>query len=242
MSRNDVLHRRGMDLGSLPSVRAALVASSVIGLGGTVIACNKSVCGDAEDCPGFEVETTEDDAKFSWDSMSTLAVSFEKAINPARVTGGGAVLEPADPGCSVDCGYTLKSLHVELEPIVLTKPNSSTIRVESLHIGLDPKSSVSLLAEKGEYSIPAGTKTLACARVDDDPLSTESELPSAATLVIDPDSETFAFEGELRFEFRTMPNRNCVDHEVSLSGTIFGAVPAEPAAGGGGEGSDPGAD
>ena len=61
-----------------------------------------------------------------------------------------------------------------------------------------------------------------------------------AKLVIDPLTEAFSFEGELPFEFRAMPNRSCVDYELSISGSATAHVPWEQNPRGGEGGAGPG--
>jgi hypothetical protein len=88
------------------------------------------------------------------------------------------------------------------------------------------------------YVIPAKSKLQGCAEVDGEPLTSASELETEIALVIDPVTETFSFEGTLPFEFRAMPNRSCVDYELSISGSATARVPWEqnPLVGEGGAG------
>jgi len=223
------------------SLVQTLLALSLTGL---AIGCDdsKTTCGDDEECPDLTADALASDAVFSWDTTSTFAAKIGGETTTAHVKGGGAVFTMLDPDCRADCEYTLKSLYFELEKLSFVTDGSITI--DDLRLGIDPESSVSLPDAAGDTVIPAGTKTLGCATVDD-PLSTKSVLKKAATLVIDPATETFTFTGELPFEFGAMPNRECADYELTLSGTAAASVPWEQNPGrdgGGGAGGETGAD
>lgn len=203
--------------------RRALVALS---LGALAIGCNndKSTCGDDTECPVLEAEWQAGDAKLTWDRASTLEAKLGGEKTTARVVGGGAIFTPLDPDCSSDCEYTLKSLYFELERLDFVSDGG--LSIGELRLGIDPESSLPLPDPTGDYVIPSGTKTLGCATVDD-PLSTKSLLEKAAALVIDPAAETFTFTGELPFQFGAMPNRECADYELTLSGTVAASAPWE---------------
>ena len=231
-----------MHLDSRFSLLHPLLALSIAVLS---IGCddNRSTCGDDEDCPGLGADALASDAVFTWDTDSTFDAKIGGERTTARVNGGGAVFTPLDPDCSADCEYTLKSLYFELERLFFVTDGSITI--DELRLGIDPESSVSLSETGGDTELPAGTKTLGCATVNGDPLSTKSALAKAATLVIDPATETFTFTGELPFEFGAMPNRECTDYELTLSGTAAAGVPWDQnpgGNGGGGAGGETGAD
>jgi hypothetical protein len=203
---------------------------TLIALAVTAVGCNdKSLCGDDEDCPGFDVDAGALDAKVSWGTENTLDVALNGPAMPQRVVGGEAVFTPTDPDCSVDCEYQLKSFYFELESMLLAPDEGSApaIDIDALRIGLGPDSSVSLPDASGAYVIPAKSKIQGCAEVDGERLTTESELETEATLVIDPITEEFSFSGRLPFEFRAMPNRSCVDYELSISGSATAHVPWE---------------
>jgi len=207
------------------------------------VGCNsKSLCGDDSDCPGFDVDAGPLDAKVSWGSENTLDVALNAPAMPQRVIGGEAVFTPTDPACSVGCEYQLKSFYFELEDFLLAPDEGSApaIDVHGLRIGLGPDSSVALPDASGAYVIPAKSKIQGCAEVDGDPLTTESELETEAKLVIDPVTEAFSFEGRLPFEFGAMPNRSCVDYELSISGSATAHVPWEQNPRGGEGGAGPG--
>lgn len=230
---------------SLP--RALLVLSiGVLGLG-----CDngKSTCGDEEECPSLTADALASDAVLTWDPDSSFSAKLGGETTSARVNGGQAVVTLLDTDCRSDCEYTLKSLYFELERLLFATDGS--ISIDELRLGIDPESSVALPDSAGNYELPAGTPTLGCARVNDGPLSTKSVLEKAVTLAIDPVNETFTFQGELPFEFGAMPNRECADYELTLSGNVAAAVPweqnpARPGTGStgsaGGAGGEPGGD
>lgn len=213
-----------------------------VSVGALALACNsdKSTCGDDEDCPELEADALAADAVFTWDTANTFDARLGGETTTARVKGGGAVFTPLDPHCSDGCEYTLKSLYFELERLSFVTDGS--ISVDDLRLGIDPESPASLPDSSGGHVIPAGTETLGCATVNGDPLSTQSVFEKAATLVIEPATETFRFAGELRFEFGAMPNRECTDYELTLTGTAVAAVPWAQNPGQGGAGGEPGAD
>lgn len=233
-----MLHPETMRCSSRPWPIHTLIALAIAALG-----CNdKSLCGDAEDCPGFDVDASPADAKLSWGSDNTLDVSLNGPAMPQRVIGGEAVFTPTDPECSVACQYQLKSFYFELERLLLAPDEASApaIDINGLRIGLGPDSSLALPDASGAYVIPAQTKIQGCAEVDGEHLTTESALETEAKLVIDPVTEAFSFDGELPFEFRAMPNRSCVDYELSISGSATASIPWQqnPRRGEGGAGPD----
>jgi len=225
----------------LSPLRALLTLSiGVLGLG-----CDngKSTCGDEEECPSLTADALASDAVLTWDTADSFSAKLGGETTSARVSGGRAVFTLLDPDCSSDCEYTLKSLYFELQRLIFVTDGS--ISIDELRLGIDPESSVSLPDSAGNYVLPAGTPTLGCARVNDGPLSSKSLLEKAATLTIDPTDETFTFQGELPFEFGAMPNRECADYELTLSGSVGAATPWEqnPAhPGAGGAGGAPGGD
>lgn len=204
----------------------AVLRGVALGLGVAVLGCNdKSICGYDEDCPRLDSGAVAGDAQLTWDDASTLEATLEGTTSSPRVVGGGAVFTPADPSCSDDCEYTLKSLYFEFERMSFHIGGARERVIDSLRLGIDPEASVSLPDSAGDYVIPEGTKTRGCANVDGEPLASESQLEKTAALVIDPASETFTFTGELPFEFGTIPNRECVDYELVLSGSVSAATP-----------------
>jgi len=224
---------------SLPRALLAL-SIGVLGLG-----CDngKSTCGDEEECPSLTADALASDAVLTWDTDSSFSAKLGGETTSARVSGGQAVFTLLDPDCSTDCEYTLKSLYFELERLIFVTDGS--ISIDELRLGINPESSVSLPDSAGNYVLPVGTPTIGCARVNDGPLSTKAALEKAATLTIDPAGETFTFRGELPFEFGAMPNRECADYELTLSGNAAAAAPWEqnPARpGAGGAGGEQGAD
>ena len=216
---------------------------TLIALAVAAVGCNdKALCGDDGECPGFDVDTGSADARVSWGSENTLDVALNGPALPQRVVGGEAVFTPTDPACSVGCQYLLKSFYFELERMFLAPDEAlaPAIGIDGLRIGLGPDSSVSLPDAAGAYVIPAKSKIQGCADVDGEPLTTESELVTEVKLVIDPVTEEFSFEGRLPFEFRAMPNRSCVDYELSIGGSATASIPRQqnPRGGEGGAGPD----
>lgn len=216
-----------------------------LAIGALTLGCDngKSTCGDEEECPSLTADALSSDAVLTWDTDSSVDAKLGGETTSARVSGGQAVFTLNDPDCSADCEYTLKSLYFELERLIFVTDGS--ISIDELRLGIDPESSVSLPDSAGSYVLPRGTPTLGCATVNDDALSTKSSLEKAATLAIDPANETFTFQGELPFEFGAMPNRECADYELTLSGNVTAATPWEqnPARpGGGGEAGAPSGD
>lgn len=201
----------------------ALLALS---LGVLAIGCNseQSTCGDDVECPELEAEWHAGDAQLGWDAGAEFEAKLENEATTAPVLGGGAVFTPLDPSCRTDCEYALKSLYFELGRMHFVTDGGLT--VNELRIGLEPESSLSLPDAAGNYVIPSGSKTIGCATVGD-ALSTESVTKKAATLVIEPASETFTFTGELSFQFGAMPNRECADYELTLRGSVAASAPWE---------------
>lgn len=201
----------------------ALLALSI---GMLAIACNseQSTCGDDVECPKLEAEWRAGDAQLSWDTGAEFEAKLEHEETTAPVVGGGAVFTPLDPSCRTDCEYALKSLYFELGRMHFVTDGGLTI--DELRIGLDPESSLSLPDATGDYVIPSGSKTIGCATVGD-ALSTESVTKKAATLVIEPATQTFTFSGELSFQFGAMPNRECAHYELTLRGSVAASAPWE---------------
>lgn len=215
----------------------------LLGLSLITLGCNdKSICGDDEDCPALEVAAEARDAELIWDAASTFDATLEGQTSSTRVVGGGAVFTLAEPGCSAGCRYTLKSLSFELERMAFDTDGSGGRVIEALRVGIDPESGVSLPDPAGDYVIAEGTKTIGCASVDGESLASESKLETAAALVIDPVHETFIFEGELPFEFGAIPNRECVDYKLLLSGVVSARTPWQQHPGRDSEDTDPRAD
>ncbi len=208
-----------------PSSSLAGLSLLALGLGVAQAGCSsdRSICGEDEVCPTLAADALAGDARLTWDPASTLNARLRNETATPRVVGGGAVFTPTVNNCSAECEYTLKSLYFELERMSYVLDGG--LSVDELRIGLDPETSVPLSDAGGDLVLPAGTKTLGCAKVNGEPLATQTELGTDATLVIDLERESFRFDGELRFEFRAVPNRECTDYSLTLSGEVGADTP-----------------
>ena len=107
----------------------------------------------------------------------------------------------------------MKTLYFELDRVMLSA-DQQHVAVEDLRLGLSGPLTVKF--DDG-YSLPQGTEAWGCALVADEAISTRTELTQEAHLVIDLQSSSFSFEGELPFEFHALPNRECRDFVLIAS-------------------------